>query len=447
MVKKLLIGCFVLFLGLIAVYAVWVSRPPIQDRAYIEGVLAQVEERLEKERALTPAENGYRSERLLPYWGRENKEYQPDSQVESVVAEWQEYAHKFKGEIVPHEQLLSNEEYRGKRDAFATQVDEIKEAFEKPFFTAVPEERPSFLTVGPNFAAFRAVAQATNSYAESLIGEDKFEEAISLYAAVLNTGKVQQKSGVLINTMIAVSIQAIALDSIRTYIPPQTPMKWEKFSALSDALLQAVAPRESFRDALQHEVARGVWYFEDVKEGKVEHPDLASEMSPSKLSITPGYWKREERLYWNAALELLQGVENQDLSEFNRKMENFSFTAWLQGEMGLLASIAFPSTERAYQSWVAVQKELVATALAYRLIGSREKDGSYATLEELKAGSPELKSALERFPGVEVISEQSKVYVKNAFKEPWEQSRLQAPLNASWVEKRNGEGIFYNLGE
>lgn len=379
--RRVAIAIFAIVTVAVLTYAVWVSKPALKDQEIVEQALVSFEKARSEDqsKASDPEVNGFLNETLQPLWGAGHQKHDDKPEVEQVVEAWNlTYSEPGTGKAIDHKNLLDSNDadYLKKRSELEKYLPVFKEALNTEEFIAPAQGPARLLEPTADLAACRTLVQALCGYGDSLVAEQKPDEAAEIYESCLNLSANLQGQGSILSEMIGVAVVRICLDSILDNFHPDTALSPEEMKQLGRAIVPAAPSEESFRLALAGEVARFSRHIQEVKNGS-ENVPVEGSTNQTALSTLPGLVEREERLYLNNSAEMLQAYDSDQDDQFLGKIQKAGFGSWLKGETSYMAAIVTPNYSRARLQVRTARKFALGAAVSYAMLACRRETGEW----------------------------------------------------------------------
>ena len=331
-------GCASLVLTLGLGYAVFISIPVGRHMKTVDSAVAARSSRhtLLKPKIKDPQVNGFLTPKLEQFWGRGQDNGGP---VKDAVTNWTTaYSAQGKGGQIDHAALQKAKDptYLRARQAFEGLLADLVTAFGKPVFQPVNDDLNA-PTSALNDVALKQLAMGLNGYAESLVAEGKPEQAALVYELVFRSGYLVSNDVRIVETMIGVGLQGLALQSLTGHLRLDAPLSPNQWVGLSTALAALTPTPVTLTRSLENDVAFGIAF---LNRPRASYDGDAKPLRGAYL--LPGFRARDVRIYSNQMGPLLEQakrgiIEQQPLP--------IGLGAILKGESGPGPSLLVPGSE------------------------------------------------------------------------------------------------------
>lgn len=272
------------------------SSNPTMAKEIFDQTTRRIDDR-EKTRA---ADNGYA---VL-------KDLLEQKPVPEKIAPIKNLAAYFDGDREKNEASLRKDEAKTTRDiqVFEAILPRLKEAGERPLFFFTEDWRKGMRLEFPNFVALRSVILALRMYGLHQEMRGKLDNAIPVYLLVLRLGNHAGQTGCLIDQMIALSCQDIALDALTDVIASGKLYRRAYVDVMQQ--LQGLSWRNTdFCDTIDEEYVLAVQTENRIERGETQYADfeMRDESSTKRLLarfLAPVVASRERTTYENYYLKI-----------------------------------------------------------------------------------------------------------------------------------------------
>lgn len=393
---KKTLGCLgALGLG-VALYAGWVSQPPVRYSKEVNEIMQRCEQREVKEAALAREvdKNAFLSPTFLPYWGRKDKEFQEKSPAKARVDVIADHCDLVSGEDEGLEKAVAekNPEVQKKFAEFAEFYPTIRETLQKPHFLVPFEGKLNYDVLVPNYLSLRALGQRMSGYVEYLTLTGKRDEAIAVSGDLLRFGwLVGRQQGMLIHRMISTAIQSVGQATLSMALQsdphPPSPAALDQLVKL---LQETHVEMSDFYDCLDCELYMALNSFATLS------PTALVDFEPEiPISRLPGIKAREIRLFQNDFVPILQAVRSGSQSDLSWVL-SFGFKDWFLGRHGYASVVVIPNTNKARRQTELLRERQSFLHLFASVLRQGVKDQRWpANLKELQASGFEPLSGLD----------------------------------------------------
>ncbi len=287
-------GCSILIAIFLISYGVLISLPPRHYDVAVNAALAASTRRQteRKSQLKNPDSNGFLAPSLLSFWGKGENQ----GPVKETVSRWANaFSDQGLGRRVDHAGLhkARDQAYRESRAAFEALIPDLAAAFSKPAFQPVNEDFTA-PTEAPNEQALTLLALALNGYAESLIAEGQSARAALVYEMVFREGHLLGDDVGSVQSMIGVSIQALAFQSLVAHLRPDAPLTTAQWAGLSRGVAAATPTPVALVRAIENDLAFGTAF--------LQRPRASYDGDAKPLRgfyLIPGARARDLRIYHN----------------------------------------------------------------------------------------------------------------------------------------------------
>jgi hypothetical protein len=396
--RKFAYGLLALIFLLIAVYAVWVQFPRIENPQLVETIYKDTDARFEALQvgADDPEKNGFLNPALLPYWGRMEIEQDPNATSRATIEAWNNYSSPSQGASIDHKLLQSesDQSYLAALENMKKLGSEFYAATDKPLFFP-PNFTLDFNATVPNYIALRSSAHAMVGLAAAHTVEGDHKKATECLVAPLRLGRRLQGQGVLISDMIGIAIQNIATDGMFGLLDINSDLPAEQWKMVAQSLLDEAPPKDLLQHSLEGEMTAVRNTLKLYKQGHKQEEIL-------QVDLLPGYLDREARIYVNVMTDSIAQLKETGSATLPPVHTNPSTSDWISGKTGTLVQLIVPNYSRAADNIQRTRDLVLAAATAYGVAAYRAQEGELPKeISELKKAGIPLTDDAEFLAGVE----------------------------------------------
>lgn len=280
----------------------------------VDAALTDVTQRIEQRQSQIkdPKVNGFLSPRFEYFWGG-GAEAESHSVRDAINAWVVPYSYQISGVTVDHAGLLAKKDaaYLKARSDFEALLPDLIEALGKPLLQPANDD-PFNPTRVFNEQALTSLTIALNAYAESLLLEGNAEKSALAYELAFRLGALVFDDVASIQTMIGVSLQGLAFQSLVGYFQPAVPLSPVQWAGFSQAVSSVTPTPITLGETVQKDLAFGVHF---LQQPRSSYDGDARFLRGTYL--IPGMRARDQRTYRNVMGEVLEesktGVVKQDL--------------------------------------------------------------------------------------------------------------------------------------
>ncbi len=259
-VRSIRLTCWVLFLGPIVFYLVWVLLPRRLHGALVDQSVEASDARfLEDQRnARDPELNGYLSPTFLPVWGVAGTR-DSEAEVCKALNQWTDRLDEGVGKPLFHVAMrkLGDAKYDKAHAAFSELVPALRKQAAKPLFVPVYGDAVGYSAAlsSPNSMGIRQLARGLAGYASSLIGVGRYPQAMDAYLGALDLASHQSDAATFERALVGMTIWEEATTELAIHLSPETPMPATEWKRLASGLSRRVPSLDQLEIVLQNQIA------------------------------------------------------------------------------------------------------------------------------------------------------------------------------------------------
>jgi hypothetical protein len=216
-------------------------------------------------------------------------------------------------------------EYLQARRRLEALLPELLEAVARPHFQAATRQEGA-PEVAFNDLALSALILSLDGYAESLVAEGRPDQAALVYELVFRLGAGVSQDGGIVQTMMGVSYQALAFQSLVGHLSPSSELSPNQWAGLSLAVAAVTPTPLTMQAALEQDLVFGTDFLLGPRasyDGDARHL--------RGVYLLPGMRARDQRVYHNVMGALLEEARG---GLVNQAAPAASWKAILKGETG-----------------------------------------------------------------------------------------------------------------
>ncbi|MEW6281720.1 MAG: hypothetical protein AB1758_24135, partial [Candidatus Eremiobacterota bacterium] len=346
----------------------------LKDPTGTREVISQAQARARAVREIPPYRNGFYPLRRV-FMNRDVDD--------AARAPWNGLAAATTGKRVDDEEALRHPEMREARRKFLSVLPGLKEALSRPDF-AEPHDL-NYRSRLPNFVLMRATAQSLANLGLLYEMEGHPDQALDCYLTGLKWGDRMTGQGMLIQEMICVALEAIALERIHS-LQTRWPLDRPGCRAIIDAVESSRMRPENLARTLENEMA-AAWLF-------LQKPARErAAVEPTFGLLLPAAMERYERIaLTNAYMTMLPAVRSLKSPSLNETELISAYPA------SRAVRYFLPNADKAVQQYAYLLTRLEAARTIAAIQLYRMDHGRYpAGLQELVG--PYLKTAPRSYCG------------------------------------------------
>jgi hypothetical protein len=341
--SKLQLGCYGSILAIGLGYFAWVSFPPSRYESEAAAILSRRKERFEshQNQAREVGKNAFSDPHWVEYWGRQNREYRPNSPVEQGVQAMRQWSVASEWKATHLEKALTQKDpalLQAVAD-FEAWFPKLCQVLKQPCFVAPEDQPPSMNTIMPNWLAFRSIAHGLSAYSEVCLLRHQPDKALEVASQIFELEfLLTRDSDYLLQSMVGLSVQAIGSQTL-AYLLQEPGLKWpiSSLERLAQTLEKTQLPQDLMIQALEMELFAAQNTLQEFHKGPANDAWL--------LRFLPGLLQREWRLYKNDYVPMLMDVAAQRPPQ--SPSSKGGATPWLLGQHGYVSDMMIPNLNKA----------------------------------------------------------------------------------------------------
>lgn len=303
-------GCAAVLIGFCICYGVVISLPVERHKSTVSAALAATGKRNSelKARLRDPEQNGFLAPQFEAFWSKADN----SGQVLETLTAWnQAYSSQNVGVRVDHRALLQakDPDYLLARRRLEALLPGLVAAFAKPLFQPATTD-PNAIAVTFNDQALTTLTLALTGYAESLLAEGSPEHAALVYELIFRMGSAMGKDAGIVPTMMGVSHQALAFQSLVGHLSPSSKLSPGQWAGLATAVAATAPTPLTMVATLEQDLVFGTAFLGGPRggyDGDFKHL--------RGLYLLPGMRSRDLRAYHNLMGSLLEEARTGTISQ------------------------------------------------------------------------------------------------------------------------------------
>lgn len=341
----------------------------VENPAFLEKVLARVNEREAQRLRVKAADNGF-APLAAALMTREGEATSP--RIRQLQDGFSSLTYLFsQGKRADVIDVLQGMPVRARTSAAMLDavLPLVREAVSRPAFLSAPRLSEGMNGRGPNYILMRALSQSLSMRALMHERDGRLDAALDLHLLNLKWADRGAGQGMLIQGMIVVALKTIAEDGLLDFLG-HNRLAERDYQRIIEAEQSRRMTLSVFGQHLEDELALGLDTYDRVARGESVVRELQA------VGWMPSFWlKRDRAVYTNGMLRQLSLSANGNPRELARPFREDEMLS----QPAFLAAMLFPNARRAVMQVRLSESRSEAIRLICTLELMRLRDGAYPT--------------------------------------------------------------------